>query len=908
MAFNDSIGAYGIAVESLSESQSTLSGIKKDLDNVDDFTAHRTTILTELTAKQRQYGETIETLEKIAHIRQNADKIDESIAARDYDTAESLIVDSSATAAKYGIFQLPILSSDQLHLQSQRQTLCDSLVESINGVIYLKSASTSSSLANSSDASALFRIASSDIEDVSRELCLPLNDFLSELSGGMKDGVSPGADTQSFHALSDQLKLLSKLEKLPEALLSLSDHCGLEMRRLVRRTAEEVKANYPDHMEFGTLSHPNTTSSVPVSSDDLLGGFRLGPFQGINTSVVADFFSSLFRRSIGVLQHHLAIRAISASLSYTYDFSSAWKQMQNQLGSVIYSYLVDEKLLETADRQQNYGMDDSSPFAKPLKELNPDDSAPIVQFARFCLSDDSTVEASHELLPVLQQLFPGQFAGTLSAHSGTLFIEDDGDGISHVKKTVLVQPNIFNMASIVDGFLLFVGSASLVFPKDQKNVPINFFKHFMDYIFRTQLESTLYFQFERMCAQNRTDAASMQQFFSSVLGVMDTSLYYREPYAEIVLKLLDKLVAQYQSQINEVVPPEFLRKVRTRLVASWVEDPDLMAVSSKLVSAETSPEDKIILGRRELQLSLKNGNNTLNLIKEHDFLDPNRFLALSEVLYRLLETLKWLPQYKRTVKPICNDPESLNALKETWHISDSDVSGIQFGGKSPNSTSHPYLALHGKLLERFDNIVTSLQKMAMKTKLYIRYDLRVKAIWCVCSMLSRESWMPEYETEEIDVDVIRFNRNVMETNRLLEQKLSDADRTEIFVNLPDLLDYLLVSESRRIIKINSNGVYRMFVNVRVLQQMLRNVLDPKDVNFGRSLSYFELFKSTEKGILDSIKRSKEKRQFSLEDYKNMVRLVFSESMDRDMQRKRTSSYSAGKRFSDTLKKLESEWQ
>ncbi|QPG77051.1 hypothetical protein FOA43_004449 [Brettanomyces nanus] len=911
MSFNDSIGAFGIAVESIAESHGTLMKIKDDLENVDEFVGQRASFLTELNSKQRKYSDTIEVLENIGYIRESSEKIDDAISSRDFDMAKKLILESSKIANKYGLWNIATLNSAQVYLQAQSQTLFNSLIDEINDVIYVKG------VGDSPEASTLLKITTSAIEDVSRVLEKPLEEFLEELKGGISEGFAPGSDTRSFHSLRRYLALLAELDGEQDALKLLVQRCGTELRRLARRTAEEVKNRYPDHTAYtgstGSISASGSTvassttvgasNSAANSVEDILGFSNMATFQGINTAMVSDFFTSLFRRCISVLQLHRAIFIIAESRGLVYDFHEVWKQLQAQLGSAIYSYIVDEDLLESVERQQDNGRDPQSLFIKSPKDFYSGDTSAIFQLAQFSLSDDPNQSSSRELQSVLQDMFPGQFRGPDSANDGSLFIEDDSDELFHLKKTVLVPPGIFNMTAITDSFLLFVGSASLIFPSDEHHVPILFFTHFMDYVFRTQLENTLLYQFDRIAVTTGSDyATSMKQFFSSILTVLDTSSYYREPYAEIVIKLLDKMVSKYQSIINEIVPPEFLRKVKTRLIASWFGNQDLLTVSKQLLNDGNDNGEALSL--KELQLCLKHGKNTFGMIKEHDFLDFNRFIAFSEVLHGLLETLKWLPGYKREVKLLNSDGESISFLKKTWHIMDSDVTTLHCGTNGElESTTHPYLALHGKSVEKFNTVVSSLQEMSMKIKLYIRYDLRIKSIWCVCRMFSKESWMPEYETEGIDADVLAFNGSVMETNRLLQQMMPDKDRMQIFMKLPNLLDHLLVSESSRIIKINSNGIYRVFVNVRVLQQMLRNVLDPKEVDFSRSLGYYELFKSTDKGILESISKAKETGLYTEDDYKNMIRLVFSESITKDMKVQRTSSYSASKRYTDTVKKL-----
>ena len=147
-------------------------------------------------------------------------------------------------------------------------------------------------------------------------------------------------------------------------------------------------------------------------------------------------------------------------------------------------------------------------------------------------------------------------------------------------------------------------------------------------------------------------------------------------------------------------------------------------------------------------------------------------------------------------------------------------------------------------------------------------------------MLKQGSWAPETQSEEIERDVLDFNHSITELNGILQSKNLSIDRSEIFAKLPLLLDYLLVYESRGTVVFNSNGVHKFSINIRVLQQALRNVMDPKDVNFSRCKTYFELVNYGEDGIVEAISKYHASLSFSAEDYKNLVRLVYSQSKSR----------------------------
>lgn len=879
MEFNDGIGSFSIAVASLAESQNTLSKIINELSHINEFAGHRATFLVELSNKQKQYSDTIDALEKIAEIRDNSSKIDEAISDKNFDLALKLIQKSTQLASDYGLFTIPALSGTQQNLHSQSQRLFDSLIDQVSNLVYMKGIDSGNS---SHETATLFSLATTDVNDIVHAVVRPMNEFFKELKNGISegnmDGVSPGDDTHTYHSLYHLFKLLSGLNKIPDALKLLSERSATEIRRLIRATAEEIRNKYPIMSQAQQLGE----SVGNPSAMDEVTGLELPVSQGINTSIISDFFKELSQKLTYVLQYHRAVSEIATHFKVSFQLSDIWHQLARQVSSIIYSYIIDDKLLERIERHRNYrDTDISGPFVKPPLDYTPGTGdGPIVQLARLNLSSDSTQATARELRSILKQMFPEQFAGDTSELDGnnSLFIEDDSDGMSHTRNSVLVQPNIFNMGSIVDSFLFFVGAAKLILPGELGKQPMVFFNHFINYIFRVHLENTLLYQLDRVWEQNPANIISLRRFFDQVMNVLDTSLYFREPYASIIMKLFERLGELYQLQMNEVVPPSFLQKVKTRLISSWFHNDKLLKVSSELLDSSQTGEQRSTLMTEELQLCLAEGDEkTLSLIKVHDFLDSSRFNSLAQVLESLLDLLVWLPKYKRDVKSLAIDPTELSSLKEAWHIADSDlIARSRYASEdTPEAMNHPFVSIGGKLIERFSLILQSLKTMATKIKLYMRYDFKIKAIWCISRMYSTGNWVPEYQSEEIDPNLIWFNRNVIQSNRRLQQKIRDSDRMQIFLALPYLLDYLMVHKSRAVVRINGNATHRICINLKVLQQMLRNVLDPKEVDFSRSVSYFTLFNTVPEKIADAVLSLKQKYPLSLSDCKNLVRMVYS---------------------------------
>ncbi|GMG29067.1 unnamed protein product [Ambrosiozyma monospora] len=743
--------------------------------------------------------------------------------------------------------------------------------------------------------------------------------FLNELED--EDEFSPGEDTTRFKTLKTHLYVLRKLNKLEDALVVLSSQTGDELKALIYKTMEDMKVKYPDQIELSQQS---------TKANNILD-FSSYAINNASLFILHEFFKTLFAKCIYVLQNYTAIRGIVRLGKGDYAVDTLWSSLEKQIGDLIYSYIVDEDYTKDLNDHDDPLKNVETPFTKIINGDMFSHGEQLFQFAKLRLDDKGALTKSVEFTNALTDIFEsGDSKPTLVGSNDSVYIEHEA---TVSQRNLLVPANVFNMGAIVDYFLFFVGSAYVLFPVDQKEVPLSFFDRFMKFVFVKQLENTLSFQFDKIASSDwmvETNSADLQsgsvlkKFFQSSLTALDTSLYFRESYVNILMKCMNKMATKYRTDLEELVPPEFLKQTKDSLLPLWLSDEDLKSQSRRLMSNSVSRQESDLI-KHELELSMKPGPKLSSLIKQPELFDVNKYSQLSQLFGSLSNTLDWLPNLKREVKPaITSETSKLNSLRETWHFSNySDTKQATDELDTNDATSENFgdthLALHGDYVAQFTEIVGSLQEMLDDIKLYFRYDMRCKAIFTVTQMYDKDTWMESYQSGEVDVSVIQFNKLIMEINKLLSQKVGTATKSQILKALPDLIDHSLVSESRRIIKMNDNGLYSIFVNIRVLKQMLRNVMGrPEEVDFGRSEAYFEMFKSTDKGILDKCKEMKRQSSkpggytFGIEDYKNIVRLVFSEVIQKDtvksngsakngLMSRHSSSFNPSKRYDDTVK-------
>ncbi|CDK25540.1 unnamed protein product [Kuraishia capsulata CBS 1993] len=884
-AFNDSVGSYGITVETVADSQRIVHGIRKSLQDVSDHISAPRSMLDDLNNNSAQYGEMVEIVDAIIELKSIPDAIDELIAEKRFQAAQEELTRASKVADTHGLWRLSSLAGIQQYLASQSQALFEVLVEELHSVIYLKVSEDFT--ASSSKPKLLDSMASMDVSSRTTPLFEKFDRFMNEFQKSKHkshEDIPKNPDFKRYSYISELLHTISALDKLPQALNALSQRMSSEIQQLLNRSTEETRLRHPQNSQSATGFKKLDPSALMLS-------IALGD---VNVLILEDLFWNIFSRCISVLQGHRVIfetvsvlsNGPAVLLSTEFTFESAWKAIEKEISGIIYNYIIDEDITGDA-------MSDSD---KSIWIKNDDRAKGLMfQFSKLTFKNTEAESLASNLQNVLQDMFPGY---TLRNPTGkSLYIESE----SFTHQETLVEPNVYSMKIILPSLLVFIDSAVRCYPQSQqKTVPITFFNYFMSNIFHVQLRDILYHQFEQISTVGNPwelDAAhgasrnsvAFKSFFLNTCDSLNTSLSFRGSYVDIVFGILEKMVLRFEQAYKEVCPDESTN-TRPRLSSYWMNMPELYEVSLNLI---TKGEDAYLL-QEETSTILENVPSS---ISAHDILDGYTYESLTKLLGSLNFTLSWLPSMKTSVtnvnQGVADSP--IDKLKDDWVFMEEQIS------RPADSTSGIFLTLQGESVGVFDSVVRRLEELRSRIQLTLRYDLRSKIVYYINTAYGSDSWMPDFKSHDIDSSIVALNRAVVEADSSLETILGARGKERILSGISGLIDHALVSQAKEIIKLNSNGIDRIYLNITIIQQMLRSVLPkPDDVTFTRALEYFELFKSTDKGILENARNNL--YQFSFEERKTMIRLFFSEELSRGI-RHQTASISATKRYSDAVNKL-----
>ena len=912
MTFNDSIGSYGISIETLNQSQNKLVNIRESLGSVDTILNSKSNILSELNQKRMEYSTTLDILEKINDVQKRLDTLQECIESQDFEKAVHIVNEVNEITESNSLFDIEALQGLQMRLDGLLSSLLDGLVGEIDAYLYAK---------NTSDFSST--LVTSKRVPINKGLIA----FLKKIKNkAVDEDEQLEIQNGKYDDLYESFKKVQKISSESECLLRLVNSSEREIKQVIRRSITEIRGKYPSQIEI------NSSSDIENSKDPF-ASFNL--LQGINGLIIKEVFTLVFSKIHFLLQRHIAIYEISKLSGYKYRLDKVWREVQKQLSLLMFNYIIDEKLLNDLEELdlKTKKKNSDSPFENVPKQFEYNDVGPIFQFSKLSISS-----LSQDLMNSMNKVFNEQGKGLISSQFSQQVKPGDSvfigvDDVNESKNHVLVPPNIFNMAYITDEFIKFTDHVYEIYDvlenvsngASSKNEITEFYNQFMELVFTSQLENTLMYQFDKLCDSQwqinglLVASMSLMDFFSKVLILLDTTLYYRPAYVNIIFKLINKLSQKFGD-----VKQALSQTSNSQLLNKWITDTNLKNISNQIVrylldnNNENLVEKLNELQSKELTYSLSLGGEYIPKIDPKNFLSLEHMRSLVDLLAALSTILNWLPEMKRKVPEIFQDVDLIQRLTETWSLtifsksefplSSINLNNSAFGAGRGHHLKNVEGAVAGDIqaflavdAERdiiFDEYINNLRLLMNDVEILIRYEIRLECIWCMIQMMHNKQWEQDGD-ESVDLGVDNFCERINNISRIFNKvsknivsESKDEVKIRIFGGLAFWVDKLAIFESRRIQNMSKSGWMKMIVNLRVLQQMMRsidneigidiNLISASNTNIlNTSLRYFSIGNEGENFLTGIDKIKEEKLNLSEDDWKNLVRLVFSERMKRE---------------------------
>lgn len=213
----------------------------------------------------------------------------------------------------------------------------------------------------------------------------------------------------------------------------------------------------------------------------------------------------------------------------------------------------------------------------------------------------------------------------------------------------------------------------------------------------------------------------------------------------------------------------------------------------------------------------------------------------------------------------------------------------------------------------FDSIVSSYQELAIKVLLTLHMEIRCQIIYALSHTLSPTPtpYLLEQEVKDPDPQILSVNADLIAYEETLAMLLRDRETAFIRTGLGLLVNSYLVTNAGMVKAMNKNGYGRMNLNIRVLQQNLKNI--EENVSLGRALRYFELFSEGAEAVVKEAQDSKDRGEeeggvakFNYEELKTLIELCYSEQVS--SPERGTSTVAKRREGEDLLKLSEYMWE
>ena len=467
---------------------------------------------------------------------------------------------------------------------------------------------------------------------------------------------------------------------------------------------------------------------------------------------------------------------------------------------------------------------------------------------------------------------------------------------------LLVEPNVFNIGSLLPPSLSFLHRLKDVVPHDADiamSTLTSFLDEFLVNVFHPQLEDTV----TELCTQTFVDIEAFQQdpqwsqhtnkpifkgtymFFSlikSFCQLLDTIPPHLTSTQLIIAQILayyDKCCEWYRALARR---PQMQTQdeVRLRPAAAMVDTGEVRETCERILNDDADDRQDNHL-QQEVKLLI--GKTNAEPLEPFDIISDRRSVTALCLIYNSMQWLAGRLQQLRRVVPESSHKRSDS--KEFMHTRQLSL----FTNTHPQNET--YLPMTQGTVPAFDSILSSVRALASTALYTLHIDVRLGVIHMLARTMSAHYVLAQ-PAQDPDPSILSLNSDLLATVDTLSSHLPDAAHRFIITGLALLMDTYLVSNASHIQHgMNEHGCGRMQLNILVLSQNLKSIATTTtdhNIDLVRSGQYFDLFLE---GADSVVSRAKDRggvglEGFDLEELKTLVELWYkegTESSQREVQ-------------------------
>lgn len=909
---NSNVASYSIAVDSITSAQDNIHQLKERAVQSSSNITMRKGSLKELNDDAMKQNEMIGILSAIEELIKLPEKVEELIRCMDYKKAQLYLARGFLCATTHNLWALESLQVLKQQLELQEHVLFNNLIEEMHDIIYSKKGvliAMRGILKNiglnqegfSSLENYLYDVSNVDLSRDITKVNSKLVDFLQNVKKPAFSSTLAHTSSSSendFERLFSILSIINDLNKLPTALSILTNRAKEELHNVILKSTEEVRANHPSLMKV--------VGSAKIDDD-----FGL-PVKDILSILMRECFWKIFLKFLVAAQGHRAIfesvkkMIPSAPRSNMYNFESVWTKMLSEIEVLLIRYLENSDITVVGGARHRR----SSSVSLQRKKESP------LFTLQHNIEDSSTAKQhANELMALLKDIFPG-ITISASTELESIYVEEE----SFEQEEPLVNASVFNMKILLEPYLLFCQATSDIIPPDlqTKNVSsMSFFTSFMNDRYFPMLEMTFAYLFERKVDSNNPyaleniesnkyvlkAAVDFRGLLSKLLYIMNTTHRFRQKIFTAIMELLHRFY-MYYSNLFEGLFGTSASAAPQRIISVWLANQDIMKMEQEILQES---EGSTV---REAELIMKccsEYSPRSKGLRREDIFTTVTVDAVIHFLGTVIWILGWLPNLRKVVNATDQQPGDMDVekLRTDWCFFELSESAAF------EQLNNLKITMNSEVAGEFDQIANDFLSLRSKLFSAIRFDIKARCIYHISRVFSSaaEAWSSDAGSVELDEHISLLITELKTIENKIRQQLPENDIDKIFAGIDSIVNCAFLQGMDSIPVMNGNGVKRMLKNIKVIQNACQNLVSkPSMIDMSQTLTLYSLCSSTETDLFEQIQEGHLNR-CSKDDLKNVLRLQFSEEIQRQIRRnsansKRVNSMPVNKRYNDAMKRLE----
>ncbi|KAL2268674.1 hypothetical protein VTJ83DRAFT_3520 [Remersonia thermophila] len=938
--FNSSIGTFHKIQGSIQASQKKVRALRESLATAKVALCATDPELKKLYATSRMYDSVLQTLDELDDLRIVPDQLEARISEKRFLTAVEVLQSALRKLTKPELEGIGALSELRTYLANQETALMDILVEELHEHLYLKSPYCQERWQHL----ARCQGAQSDAFK-NAPVVPPFHAILDAMEWDQPVAEdphkNPEADTFSYITLI--VESLNRLGRLEAAVDTLRNRMPVELFAVVNETIDDIDQKHPSSLRGGSGGshglHIYGQRETRMRADviyDLLWTLY-GKFEAIAEGhrVFHEAIKALIRRE-----------GAGNNIALLGSFKELWNLYQNEIRSLLHNYVTtDADVLQyRTSPRAGLGLGGVSNGAREhLFRFSEVDAKSPEMAAEYEALDGIIRAAVPGLTSASSSRKDGKKAGVVvprtdpaAARKGAGLGYGAGQGSGTYKS--LVEPSVFNMSLLLPPTLVFLQRLRSIVPPGSDlatSTLTSFLDNFLVNVFQPQLDETLgklsdtvfgeadaFLQdadwarvAKRPVFKGATAFFTIVTAFCRMLGTIPHDQALSSLIITQMLRYYDRCFTWYKSLVTKAheTGANAAPGVEQALCASAalaLEPGEIREVMQQLWDSDAADPDPALLDK-EARLFLEHHAqgktlDTSDIIQDRDTI---------ESLCLLYASMRWLSVKVAGLRHITqNETDSSRASlprgpeKRRWTL-------LNDPSKATAEEGPVYLPMTQETVHSFDSIITSYTSLATTALLTLHAEVRCRILQSLHTALSPSKTAPyllDQDVSDPDPQILELNSEMVAFDETTSRVLQRRDRPAptgpnvvssggvaipparevafLRAGLGLLMKLFLVRNAPMTAPMNKRGCARMRLNVRVLQQNLKNVEDGPGTELHWAMEYFDLFMEGPDGILKRAKEDAEakakeqqgdgvaKAGYSYDEYKALLELWYSEQL------------------------------